>query len=75
MFIHREGKATIIVAIIVSILIGWLFCQFLPNWMWFGYAMIAFLMVTVLQFFRNRHDLFHPGILILSLLLLMVKLL
>jgi len=53
MFIHREGKATIIVAIIVSILIGWLFCQFLPNWMWFGYAMIAFLMVTVLQFFRN----------------------
>ncbi|HNH39959.1 MAG TPA: phosphatidylserine decarboxylase, partial [Saprospiraceae bacterium] len=51
--IHREGRVTILIAILFSILIWWIFNSFLQELMWLGYALIIFVLVMVLQFFRN----------------------
>lgn len=51
--IHKEGKATILVAIILSLIIWWLFSMYLPGMLILGYILIAALLVIVLQFFRN----------------------
>jgi phosphatidylserine decarboxylase len=51
--IHKEGKATILISIIFSIVVWWLFSMYLPGLILLAYALILFLMVTVLQFFRN----------------------
>ncbi len=51
--IHREGRATILIAILFSILVWWIFDAYLANIMWLGYLLIAFVMIMILQFFRN----------------------
>lgn len=52
--IHREGYPSIIIAIIVSSIVIYLTgltdIQLVE---WLGYAIAAFLMITILQFFRN----------------------
>lgn len=53
MSFHREGRATLVLTIILSIVIWWFFNKFWPAAIWLGYALIAFLLITVLQFFRN----------------------
>ena len=53
MGLHREGKATILIALILSVIIWWLVGMYLPGLMILGYLLIIFIMVTVLQFFRN----------------------
>jgi phosphatidylserine decarboxylase len=53
MGIHREGRATILIALILSVLIWWLVGMYLPSLMILGYLLILFIMITVLQFFRN----------------------
>lgn len=53
MSIHKEGRATILIALIFSVIVWWLFGMFLPGLMWLGYILIVFVLVTVLQFFRN----------------------
>lgn len=51
--IHREGRATILIAILFSILVWWIFDAYLHGIIWLGYALIVFVLVMVLQFFRN----------------------
>jgi len=53
MSIHKEGRATILIALIFSVIVWWLFGMFLPGLMWLGYIVIVFILITVLQFFRN----------------------
>jgi len=54
--IHREGVPTIILTIIVVAIINFIthyFCSAYPIIVWLGYALSAFLLVIILQFFRN----------------------
>lgn len=53
---HREGIPSLIITIIVVAIINFLtlhFCVDFPIVVWFGYALSAFLLITILQFFRN----------------------
>lgn len=54
--IHKEGYPSIILTIIVVALINFLTLYFAPAYpiiIWLGYALSAFLLITILQFFRN----------------------
>jgi len=54
--IHKEGYPSIILTIIVVALINFLtfyFAAAYPIVIWLGYALSVFLLVTILQFFRN----------------------
>jgi phosphatidylserine decarboxylase len=54
--IHKEGYPSIILTIIVVAIINFLTIHFAcayPIIIWLGYALSAFLLVTILQFFRN----------------------
>lgn len=54
--IHKEGYPSIILTIIVVALINFLtlyFAAAYPIIVWLGYALSVFLLVTILQFFRN----------------------
>lgn len=51
--IHKEGKATILISLILSIIIWWVFQMYLPALVIVGYVLILALMGIVLQFFRN----------------------
>jgi phosphatidylserine decarboxylase len=54
--IHKEGYPSIILTIIVVALINFLtfyFASSYPIIIWLGYALSAFLLITILQFFRN----------------------
>ena len=54
--IHREGIPSIILTVIVVAIINFVTLYFFPNYaivLWLGYALSAFLLVTILQFFRN----------------------
>jgi phosphatidylserine decarboxylase len=54
--IHKEGYPSIILTIIVVAIINFLtfyFASAYPVIIWLGYALSAFLLVTILQFFRN----------------------
>jgi len=54
--IHKEGYPSIILTIIVVALINFLTLYFAPAYpiiVWLGYALSAFLLITILQFFRN----------------------
>lgn len=54
--IHKEGYPSIILTIIVVALINFLtlyFAAAFPVVVWLGYALSAFLLITILQFFRN----------------------
>lgn len=50
---HKEGWPTLILAIIVSALILWLTYWISPNLAWLGIVISVFLIVIILQFFRN----------------------
>jgi phosphatidylserine decarboxylase len=54
--IHKEGYPSIILTIIVVAIINFLtlyFAAAYPVIVWLGYALSVFLLVTILQFFRN----------------------
>lgn len=54
--IHKEGYPSIILTILVVTLINFLTLYFAAGYpiiVWLGYALSVFLMVTILQFFRN----------------------
>lgn len=54
--IHKEGWPSIILTIIVVALITFLTRHFAADYqiiIWLGYALSAFLLITILQFFRN----------------------
>jgi phosphatidylserine decarboxylase len=54
--IHREGYPSIVLTIIVVGIINFLTHYFAANYpvvIWLGYALSVFLLVTILQFFRN----------------------
>ncbi|MCW3085885.1 MAG: phosphatidylserine decarboxylase [Bacteroidetes bacterium] len=54
--IHKEGYPSIILTIIVVAIINFLTLHFAPAYpiiIWLGYALSAFLLITILQFFRN----------------------
>lgn len=54
--IHREGYPSILITILVVALINFLTLYFCPNLkivVWLGVALSVFLLVTILQFFRN----------------------
>lgn len=54
--IHKEGYPSIILTIIVVAIINFLTIYFAgayPIIIWLGYALSAFLLITILQFFRN----------------------
>jgi phosphatidylserine decarboxylase len=55
--IHREGTVSIILAIVVSGLLVFAGINWLPSIAWLLYILAAFIMVMILQFFRNptRH--------------------
>ncbi|MGZ4054040.1 MAG: phosphatidylserine decarboxylase family protein [Bacteroidia bacterium] len=53
---HKEGIPSLIITIIVAAIINFLtlhFCAAFPIIVWLGYALSAFLLITILQFFRN----------------------
>ena len=53
---HKEGIPSLIVTIIVVSIINFLTCYFFNTYqiiLWFGYLLSAFLLITILQFFRN----------------------
>jgi phosphatidylserine decarboxylase len=53
---HKEGIPSLIITIIVIAIINALtyyFCAAYPIIIWLGYALSAFLLITILQFFRN----------------------
>ena len=53
---HKEGIPSLIITIIVVAIINFLtisFCITYPVIIWLGYALSAFLLITILQFFRN----------------------
>jgi phosphatidylserine decarboxylase len=53
---HKEGIPSLIITLIVAALINFItlyFCSSFPIVVWLGYALSAFLLVTILQFFRN----------------------
>ena len=54
--IHKEGYPSILLTVIVVAVINFLtlyFAAAYPIVVWLGYALSAFLLVTILQFFRN----------------------
>ncbi len=56
MTFHKEGIPSLIITIIVIALINFLtisFCNAYPIIIWLGYALSTFLLITILQFFRN----------------------
>jgi phosphatidylserine decarboxylase len=56
MTFHKEGIPSLIITIIVVAIINFLtiyFCNAYPIILWLGYALSAFLLITILQFFRN----------------------
>ena len=53
---HKEGIPSLIITLIVAALINFItlyFCSSFPIVVWLGYALSAFLLITILQFFRN----------------------
>ena len=53
---HKEGIPSLIITITVAAIINFLtihFCSSYPIIIWLGYALSAFLLITILQFFRN----------------------
>lgn len=55
--IHKEGIPSILLAVLVSSIIMVLFYLYLANFLWIGALLSAFILITILQFFRNpkRH--------------------
>jgi phosphatidylserine decarboxylase len=56
MTIHKEGTATIVVAVVFSAIVIFIAHYFFPAYPiahWFAYVLSGFLLITVLQFFRN----------------------
>jgi phosphatidylserine decarboxylase len=54
--IHKEGYPSILITLIVIAVINFLTFYFAPEYRfvhWLGYALSLFLLVTILQFFRN----------------------
>ncbi len=53
---HKEGIPSLIITLLVAGLINFLtyyFCSSYAIIIWLGYALSAFLLITILQFFRN----------------------
>ena len=53
---HKEGIPSLIITIIVVAIINFLTCYFFcayPIILWLGYLLSAFLLITILQFFRS----------------------
>jgi phosphatidylserine decarboxylase len=53
---HKEGIPSLIITLIVISVINFLthyFCSTYPIVVWLGYALSAFLLITIIQFFRN----------------------
>jgi len=56
MTFHKEGIPSLIVTIIVVSIINFITWYFFSNYdiiLWLGYALSAFLLITILQFFRS----------------------
>ena len=56
MKIHKEGYPSILITIIVVAIINFItlyFCSNYPLVLWLGYALSAFLLIIILQFFRS----------------------
>jgi len=56
MTLHKEGIPSLIITILVVSIINFLtiyFCNACPVVLWLGYLLSAFLLITILQFFRN----------------------
>ncbi len=56
MTFHKEGIPSLIITIIVAGIINFLtffFCASCPIVLWLGYLLSAFLLITILQFFRS----------------------
>ena len=56
MTFHKEGIPSLIITTIVVAIINFLtlhFCAAYPIVVWLGYTLSAFLLITILQFFRN----------------------
>jgi phosphatidylserine decarboxylase len=54
--IHKEGYPSIFLTLVVIAIINFLTFYFTPEYhfvIWLGYALSVFLLVTILQFFRN----------------------
>ena len=54
--IHKEGYPSIVLTLLLIAVINFLtytFCANYPAIIWLGYAVCVFLLVTILQFFRN----------------------
>jgi len=54
--LHKEGYPSIILTVIVVAIINFLTLYFAGSYaiiVWLGYALSAFLLITILQFFRN----------------------
>jgi phosphatidylserine decarboxylase len=61
--IHREGWPTIIITLIVCAILTFICHYFLGDYLWvmiLNYALCAFLLITVLQFFRNPKRIVVP---------------
>ncbi len=53
---HKEGIPSLILTLIVVAIINFITCYFFPTLpivLWLGYLLSAFLLITILQFFRN----------------------
>jgi len=56
MTFHREGIPSLIITIIVVSIINFLTCHFFCEYsivLWLGYLLSAFLLITIIQFFRS----------------------
>lgn len=51
--IHKEGTASILLAVLFSLLIIFLMNWLTPNNSWIGWIIAAIVMIIILQFFRN----------------------
>lgn len=51
--IHREGRASLLIGVIFSIALVTVFYLWLPKWVFIPYLIALFIIVFLLQFFRN----------------------
>ncbi|MBX3165677.1 MAG: phosphatidylserine decarboxylase family protein [Bacteroidetes bacterium] len=61
---HKEGRASLLLVLVFSAMITFIAHYFFPEYTiahWFAYILSAFLIITILQFFRNPARKFTQG--------------